>query len=132
MQKLNTIKSAIEAKDTNALSKALNEIEDKRSVVFELTEVLLEDWHCEHEDIVFELGLIGEPSSIDAIFKAATINFPYLIEWGNHHEFQRKCAFALARIGTHKSKLALEKLSVNSDPYLQEYGNEGLQKWPLK
>jgi hypothetical protein len=132
VQKLNIIKSAIEMKDANALGKALCELEDKNGIVSELNEILLEDWHCEHEDIVFELGLIGESSSTDAILKAASINFKYLIEWGNNHEFQRKCAFALARIGTQESKDALEKLSFESDPYLQKYGNEGLQKWLLK
>ena len=29
-----------------------------------LAKILLEDWHDSHEDIVFELGLIGNPTVV--------------------------------------------------------------------
>jgi HEAT repeat protein len=97
-----------------------------------LSRYLLEDWHELHEDIVFELGLIGDPSSVGFIAKAVLIPFKHLTEWGNLHEFQRKCAYALARIGTPEARSALQTLAADSDPFLREYGEEGLQKWPLK
>lgn len=132
MEKLNSLKSAAESKDADAFGKALSAVTERESLVPIFNKILLEDWHDSHEDIVFELGLIGNPSSTKSIALAAKIPFRYMEEWGNLHEFQRKCAYALARIGTEESHNALEKLSKSSDIYLQEYGQEGLQKWPLK
>lgn len=60
-----------------------------------LIELLGRAGHERHEDIVFELGLIGSPSAVSAIARAATSPYPYIEEWGNLHEFQRKCAYAL-------------------------------------
>ena len=96
-----------------------------------LSQFLLEDWHDAHEDIAFELGLIGDPVAVEALSKAVRIPFAHLVEWGNLQAFQRKCAYALARIGTPESRVALEGLAREADPDLREYGEEGLGKWPL-
>ncbi|MCL9851719.1 HEAT repeat domain-containing protein (plasmid) [Ralstonia solanacearum P673] len=96
-----------------------------------LIELLGRGGHERHEDIVFELGLIGDPAAVNAVEKAAGDPFPYLEEWGNLRELQRKCAYALARIGTAESRAALERLAKHADPYLREYGQEGLEHWPL-
>jgi len=42
--------------------------------------------------------LVGDPIAVDAIMRAAKQPFAYLEEWRNLREFQRKCAYALARI----------------------------------
>jgi hypothetical protein len=96
-----------------------------------LAQFLLEDWHDAHEDIAFELGLIGDPRAVDALSRAARIPFAHLVEWDNLHEFQRKCAYALARIGTPESRAALEGFTREADPHLREYGEEGLEHWPM-
>lgn len=96
-----------------------------------LLELLLADWHECHEDVVFTLGLIGDPRAIDTISKAALIPFEGLVKWGNLHEFQRKCAYALARIGTLESKSALEALVKQPDTQIREYAQEGLHRWPM-
>lgn len=96
-----------------------------------LVELLERGGHERHEDIVFELGLIGDPIAVDAIMRAAKQPFSYIEEWGNLHAFQRKCAYALARIGTVESRTALQQLAKDADPYLREYGEEGLEHWPL-
>lgn len=88
-------------------------------------------WHDAYEDIVFKLGLLGDSRSVAAIARAVTIPFPELVKWGNVPEFQRKCAYALARIGTAESREVLEILASSSDPQLREHGQEGLEKWPL-
>jgi PBS lyase HEAT-like repeat len=111
---LKTVEEAIAARDPVALSR-----------------LLLDDSHESHEDIVFELGLIGDPCAVSAITKAVRISFAHLTKWNNLHEFQRKCAYALARIGTPESRAALESLVAESDPFLKEYGKEGLQNWPM-
>jgi len=96
-----------------------------------LVELLLEEEHGRHEDIVFELGLIGDPSAVPAIAQAVEIPFQELVRWGNLHEFQRKCAYALARIGTAESKAALREMTRNKDEHIRQYGEEGLSHWPM-
>lgn len=90
---------------------------------------LLGDWHEEHEDIVFELGLIRENCATFAIAEAAQKNFEYLIRWGNLEEFQCKCACALARIGSSDSKVALELMAQQSNPGLSKYMGATLKRW---
>jgi hypothetical protein len=97
-----------------------------------LCQLLLEEEHERHEDVVFELGLLGNPSAVNAIAKAVNIPFASLVRWGNLHEFQRKCAYALARIGTLESRSVLQQMACSPDPSLREFGGEGLSKWPLK
>lgn len=114
MQDQNVVDAALAAKDPVALAR-----------------LLLQESHDRHEDIVFELGLIGDPRTVDAIARAAVTPFKHLVEWNNLHEFQRKCAYALARIGTSESRSALQVLAGHTDLHVKEYGEEGLQKWPL-
>lgn len=115
MEDLTTYEAAMAARDPVALS-----------------ELLLDDSHEFHEDIVFELGLIGDPCAVSAIAQAVQIPFGHLVKWNNLHEFQRKCAYALANIGTPESRFVLEALASQSDPFLQEYGREGLEHWGSK
>jgi len=96
-----------------------------------LCDLLLRHWHDLHEDIVFELGLIGDPAAVDTIRSAAAIPFESLVKWGNLAEFQRKCTYALARIATVESRLALEMLAKSDDPQLRDCASEGLAYWPL-
>lgn len=124
------LRTALHSKDIEALWKALAKVNRRVGAPF-LAEALLADWHESHEDIVFELGLMGDPRSTESIAKAAECKFQYMIEWNNLHEFQRKCAYALARIASIESRAALQALAEHSDPYLSQYGKEGLLHWPL-
>src|SRR5262245_6905200 len=108
MQGMSTLQAAADAKDVDALRSAVSALEQDPSAVPILTRLLLEDWHDVHEDIVFELGLVGDPRAVEAIGKAVTIRFTHLVKWDNLHEFQRKCAYALARIGTQESRAVLQ------------------------
>ena len=74
----------------------------------------------EHEDIVFEFGVIRENCATFAIAEAAQKNSEYLIRWGNLEEFQCKCACALWRIGSSDSKVALELMAQQSNPGLSK------------
>lgn len=124
------IRMAICTKDIDALWIALeNANKSQRGQV--LAQILQDDWHESHEDIVFELGILGEPVAIDSIAKAAVRTFDYMAEWGNLQEFQRKCAYSLARIGTPYSLSALEILSKHPDEYISKCGKEGMENWSL-
>ncbi|MCA1326082.1 HEAT repeat domain-containing protein [Herbaspirillum sp. alder98] len=108
--------------------------ESDKSRVPLLIELMAMDDHDRHEDIVFDLGLFGDPTAIATLAKAAKEPPQYIVgqdEWGNLHEFQRKCAYALARICTVESRQVLEHLSQHADPYLRKYGEEGLNHWPM-
>jgi hypothetical protein len=120
-----------EQRSVEALIDELHAIEEEEARAPILIELLGRAGHVRHEDIVFELGLIGASDAVQAIATAAVLPFPYIEEWGNVHEFQRKCAYALARIGTGHSREALQEMAKNSDPHLRQYGEEGLEYWPL-
>jgi hypothetical protein len=130
MHNYDDLQSACHSKDIDALWIALAQVSKREGAPF-LAEALLGDWHESHEDVVFELGLIGDSRTVQAIAEAAVTSHAYLIEWGNLHEFQRKCAYALARIGSAESRAALEALVRHADPFIREYGAEGLQHWPM-
>lgn len=118
--------------DIDTFFVALNSLpEDITARVPLLIELLSRDGHESHEDIIFELGLFGDPSAIPAVAKAVETTFPYMARWNNVHEFQRKCSYALARIGTLESREALEHLTQHENPYLREYGRECLGRWPM-
>ncbi|MEA9655811.1 hypothetical protein ABFU65_00690 [Xanthomonas campestris pv. raphani] len=80
MSEGNAIRAAIASKDIDALLLALAKHSKREGAPF-LAEVLLADWHDSHEDIVFELGLIGEPGTVENIAKAAVTTFEYMVEW---------------------------------------------------
>jgi hypothetical protein len=127
------LQAATDTKDVAALRDAVNHI-SKRAAAPLLARLLLEDWHDSHEDIVVELGLIGDVCAIESIKTAVATPPDYIVkegEWGNLHEFQRKCAYALARIESPESRSALEFLAQSADPHLRKYGEEGLEHWPM-
>jgi len=121
--------TAIRAKDSVALRASLTSAAQVPVPV--LCELLMEQWHDLHEDIVFELGLIGDSAAVDTIRRAASVPFESLVKWDNLAEFQRKCTYALARIASDESRQALESLAESDDPQLREYAVEGLAHWPL-
>lgn len=126
----NDLHAALQSKDIDALWSALAQISKREGAPF-LAKALLADWHESHEDIVFELGLIGDPRTTESVAEASLTTFEYMVKWDNLHEFQRKCAYALARIGSEESRAALGALAKHSDPHLRGYGEEGLRHWPL-
>ncbi|MCU6433691.1 hypothetical protein LPB67_07850 [Undibacterium sp. Jales W-56] len=73
-----------------------------------LCKLLLEDWHTQHENIALILKNLKCPSTVDCLFHAALIAFPYL-DYDESYAFGVKCLYALRAIGTDsaKEKLAL-------------------------
>jgi HEAT repeat protein len=118
-------------KDIAKLIEELDASPEGAKKVTLLIELLVEEGHERHEDIVFELGLTGDPGAVPAIAKAIKIPFQELVRWGNLHEFQRKCVYALARIGSDESRAALQEISHSQDERLRQYGEEGLSRWPM-
>ena len=130
-EKVEALRAAMTTRDKDAMWSAVPAVHLCSDAVPLLTQLLLEDWHEAHEDTAFELGLIGDPRAIHSLSKAVRIPYAHLVRWGNLNEFQRKCAYALARIGTDESRVALEELAREADSSLREYGEEGLAHWPM-
>lgn len=131
MDRFSALKKAVSDRDCDALADAVNKLDQEFAAAPLLAAVLLEHWHRSHEDIVFELGLIGHPGTVEAIARAARTDFQSLIDWDTVEDFQRKCAYALARIGTDESREALEAMARSSHPHLREVGEECLPYWPM-
>jgi hypothetical protein len=132
IQELLDLEQAVAERDSDALWTLVPALDRCSDAVPILSELLLTHWHQSHEDIVFTLGLIGDSRATKSIAAAVLIPFESLVKWNNLHEFQRKCAYALASIATQESRSVLEELAQNPDAHLQEYGLEGLEKWPIQ
>lgn len=129
---LEKLETAIELRSDSALFAALSEVWSAGAdadVVPIFCRLLSCDWHQQHEDIVFELGQIGDARAVEPIFCALNTDFPYLAEWGNLKSFQRKCTWALADIGDMRAKTRLEELSRNSNEVLAGYATGRLDAW---
>ena len=125
------IAGAERARDPTALRDALYPIE--RVSGSTLGRLLLEEWHDSQEDIVFELGQRRARDAVRIIEKAAATPFQLLDDGADGlSQFKRKCAYALAYIGTEESRLALERFVSSDDPDLREFGGECLPKWPIR
>jgi len=85
-----------------------------------LTDLLPEDWHSLHEDIMIELESRRDPSTTAAIAAVAERTF----SWDFNFAFNRKCTWALYRIGTEEAFEVLERLA-DSD-------NEAIRGFAMK
>jgi len=131
MDRLERLATAAHEKDIDALRRALANIDVDVSYAPILEHLLLEQWHDAHEEIVVKLGHIGHHGAVQAITRAAGMPMARLVQRNVLHNFQRQCAYALARIGTVQSRAALEDLAASEDQHLRDYAREGLAMWPL-
>lgn len=75
--------------------------------------MLISDWHEEHENLAILLQQLRNESSVKYLYEAIGQKHDYL-EWDYNHAFEVKCIWALGDIGNVDAK---EKLSflLNSD-----------------
>jgi len=90
-----------------------------------LNALALEDWHRDHEDVVFALGKVKSPTSVEPLFLAAQKSHGYLEasapdDGDGHSELRSKCIHALGNIGTVEALARLEDLHARfDDPLLR-------------
>ena len=84
--------------------------------------------HYRHEDIAQTLQSLKSESSVDILFKTATVKLEYL-NYDNSEALARKCTWALADIGSKKAKEALEILSKNQDSVIANFATKRLNNW---
>jgi hypothetical protein len=131
---LKAIRSAIESRNDSDLVTALSSAfsQAPRELVPDLCRVLTENWHEQHEDIVLLLQDLKDERAVAALFEASQMTFQHLIQWNNVHEFQRKCTWALADIGSERAKQRLSDLVGGRDETLAAYAKERLSNWDIE
>jgi hypothetical protein len=131
---LTAVQSAIKSRDDSALAIALSTAfsHTPREIVPDLCRILTENWYEQHEDIVLLLQDLKDERAVEALFEAAQMTFKHLIQWNNVHEFQRKCTWALADIGSDRAKQRLSDLVGGRDETVAAYSRERLDNWDIE
>jgi hypothetical protein len=86
----------------------------------------LEPWHFQHEDIVFDLGLLKDPSSVDVLKKTALAKHPYL-ENDEFFVLGTHSIHALENIQTPEAIGAIGELAKNDNEILSKRAIERLK-----
>ena len=94
-----------------------------------INELILADWHEQHEDLANTLQRHRKSTSVPALERAAQLTLPYLVTWQTLDSFHRKCTWALADIGTVEARNALTKLSLSDNIELAGYAQKRLDRW---
>lgn len=94
-----------------------------------INELILADWHKQHEDLARSLQRYKRTTSVSALERAAQLTLPYLVDQQTLDAFHRKCTWALADIGTLEARNALIKLSRCGDIELAGYAQKRLDQW---
>ena len=94
-----------------------------------LNEMLISDWHYQHENIALLLEQSCDPSSIEYLYDAAKTQYEYL-EYDENYALAVKCIWALGKIFRKGSPLAKEKLELltrSTNDIIRENSMEQLQ-----
>lgn len=132
MNNLERIQAARTSRDDKALFEAMLQVfrdGPTRELVPTLCELVVEDWHEQHEDVVLVLQELRDARATEPLFRAATMRFDHLDRWNNLREFQRKCAWALADIGSNDARAYLGELSRLDDEKLAGYAQRRVDRW---
>ena len=70
--------------------------EDKK-LLSQYENLLLEDWHHSHEDLVDMIESYGNASNVATLQKAFSLSLPYM-EYNHHYSFHRKLLYAILKL----------------------------------
>ena len=70
--------------------------EDKK-LLSQYENLLLEDWHHSHEDLVDIIESYGNTSNVAPLQKAFNLSLPYM-EYNQHYSFHRKLLYAIQKL----------------------------------
>ncbi len=95
--------------------------------LLELLNILLvQDWHEQHENIVYFLEKMASVSSVSYLMRAIDSHYEYL-QWDTNCAFERKCIWTLGLIGNSEAISVLQKLK-ESQPPISSYADEQLKR----
>lgn len=92
-----------------------------------LNQLLMCDWHMQHENIAMLLQRLKSPSSIEALYETAIKEYEYL-EYDEAHALAVKCIWALGDIGTELAKQKLQLLLNSNIPVIKENAQKQLNR----
>jgi hypothetical protein len=92
-------------------------------------QLIIENWHHNHEDIATYLQSLALPESIDSVYNAI-LNADQLeyLEYNNSAAFIRKCCYVLGDINTEYSVGKLKELSNSDNEIIKNYSIHQLKK----
>ncbi len=96
-----------------------------------LNTLALEPWHQRHEDIVFQLGKIKDPSSVPVLAQTAIANHKYL-ENDEAFALGSKSIYALRNIGTPEAVDVLSDLARSPNEILRKTASGRLKDLATK
>jgi len=92
-----------------------------------LNKLIISNWHYKHEDIVLLLEKISDSKSLNYLYQAVYLKPDYLT-WDDNYSFERKCIYAIAKIGKQKSLPYLKKICLDDNKILCECADKQMKK----
>jgi HEAT repeat protein len=84
-----------------------------------LCDLMVADWHHEHEDVARALQQLADPVAVPALRHATEMDLPYR-EYDEARALSRKCMWALSDIRTEAAVAALESLSQSNNDVVRD------------
>ena len=91
-----------------------------------LNKLIISSWHYKHEDIVQLLEKISSFESLNYLYQAVYLRLDYL-SWDDNYSFNKKCIYAISKIGKQKSLPYLKKISFDDNKILRECAAEQMK-----
>lgn len=93
-----------------------------------LLDLLEQNFHTRHEDIISTLQELKDPRPVDVLYRASLVSHSYL-DCDENFGLARKCTWALADIGTPEARSTLETLAKNPNPLIAGYAQKRIDQW---
>jgi HEAT repeat protein len=130
-QILRRLEHACATQDAGAAETALDEAFRRGlspAFVPVLIALLGSPWHQRHEDIVRALQELRDPRAVDALYRAALVEYEYR-EYDEFRGLARRCTWALADIGTAEAFSRLQALASSRDELVAGYARKRIERW---
>lgn len=92
-----------------------------------LNNLILCDWHEQHENIAMLLQRLKSPKSVDYLYNAVNKKYSYL-EYDDSYALAVKCIWALGDIGNEEAKEYLKKLLTSENEIIVENAKKQLER----
>ena len=96
-----------------------------------LAELLVQPWHHFHDRIAGALEFHTSVEIIDYLYKGAFYSCDNLEYESDYRGFNRKCLYALAKIGTNEAKEYIKQIADGDDAILSGYAKSILKEYNL-
>ena len=95
-----------------------------------LHELAFVDWHISHEDVAWELDMIGSVASVPYL-KHLAVWIPDHLAWDEHRALSTKAVWGIAKMDHPVAREAIIELSHNPDPHVAHAAQFQIQRLRL-